>query len=128
MGRVKPPPPELPPADSRKWHNRRWRDGLGYLRVRTLANPAWNRDLPWLVHYLRSETPPAGDPLLPRYDQAVAAARRYPRTRAGVLDADRSWDELLAAVDVILVERQRRHLDDVRAAGVSGDDVPPPTT
>jgi hypothetical protein len=45
-GLVKPPPPELPPARSPKWHSRRSWDGRGYLRVRSLANPRWNRDMP----------------------------------------------------------------------------------
>jgi hypothetical protein len=125
-GQVKPPPSELPPGRSPKWHSRRSWDGLGYLRVRSLANPDWNRDMPRLVEWLRRETPAAGHPLRSFYDQAVAAATRYPRTLAGQLDADASWDELLTAIDAILVERQHQHLDDVRAVGFSGKDVPPP--
>lgn len=123
---MKPPPPELPHVRSPKWHSRRSWDSLGYLRVRSLANPRWNRDMPWLIERLRRETPAAGHPLRSLYDQAVAAATRYPRTLAGRLDADASWDELLTAIDAILVKRQHEHLDDVRAAGFSGKDVPPP--
>jgi hypothetical protein len=60
------------------------------------------------------------------FDQAVAAAVRYPRTRAAQLDADTSRDELLSAIDTILIQRQHDHLDAVRAAGVSGENVPLP--
>jgi hypothetical protein len=38
-------PAWLPDASSRKWHSRRWTDSLGYLRVRTLANPNWRYEL-----------------------------------------------------------------------------------
>jgi hypothetical protein len=62
----------------------------------------------------------------PLYDEAVAAANRYPTTRAGGHDAEESWDELLGCVDNILVAHQNQHLDHVRAAGVSGDQVPLP--
>jgi hypothetical protein len=122
---VKPLPPGVPPASSPTWHSRRSRDSLGYLRVRSLANPAWRRNLPWLVTLLRRETPPTADELRPLYEAAVAAAARYPRTRTGAIDRDASWDELLTCIDDILVRRQRYHLDAVRTAGVSGKDVPP---
>lgn len=48
-GRVKELPPGIPPANSRKWHRRRWGDSLGYIRVRSLSNPAWHRDIGWLT-------------------------------------------------------------------------------
>lgn len=118
-------PPGLPSPNSPKWHNRRVWDGLGYLRVRTLGNPEWNRDLPWVIRGLRRETPAADHALRHLYDEAVAAAARYPRTRAGDRDADTSWDEFLGCVDAILLARQQEHLDGVRRAGVSGDQVPP---
>jgi hypothetical protein len=55
---MKPLPSGLPPANSRKWHNRRSWDWLGYLRVRSLANPHWPRDIPWLIDRLRREGAP----------------------------------------------------------------------
>lgn len=121
---MRPPPPSLPSPNSPKWHGRRVWDTLGYLRVRTLGNPDWNRDLPWLIHRFRLEMPVGDHPLRPLYDEALAAASRYPKTRSGARDADESWDEFLSCVDAILVARQDQHLDDVRAAGVSGDQVP----
>jgi hypothetical protein len=121
---MRPPPASLPPPNSPKWHSRRVWDSLGYLRVRTLGNPDWNRDLPWLIRRLRLEMPAGDHPLRPLYDEAVAAANRYPTTRSGCHDADESWDELLGCVDNILVVHQNQHLDDVRAAGVSGEQVP----
>ncbi len=122
---MKPLPAGIPGPQSRKWHSRRWWDSLGYLRVRTLSNPSWKRDMPWLRRYLRQETPEAGDPMRPLWDRALMAAVRYPMTRAGVSDEDRSWDELLDCVDRICEENQRRHLEGVRAAGVSGGQVLP---
>lgn len=123
---MKPLPPGLPPATSRKWHSRRHWDELGYLRARSLGNPRWTRDLPWLVGWLRREMPPAGDQEHALYRAAVAAVLRYPRTEGGATDPDASWDEVLTAIDLILVQRQREHLDTVREAGFSGKDVPAP--
>ena len=121
-------PPGLPPASSSAWHNRRGWDGLGYLRVRSLANPHWPRDMPWLIAWLRRESPPAGDPLLASYDAAITAARRYQRlaTRKGE-NLDAAWDEVLVPIDDILARRQREHLNLVAEAGLSGHDVPPAT-
>ena len=122
---MRPLPPGLPGPNSPKWHSRRAWDGLGYLRVRTLSNPDWQRDLPWLIRLLRLETPASNHPLRHLYDDAVDAAIRYPRTLAGTRDSDASWDEFLGCVDAILVARQQAHLDRIRQAGVSGDQVPP---
>jgi hypothetical protein len=125
MDGVKVLPPGLPSASSPKWHNRRMWDSLGYLRVRSLANPHWKRDLPWLTAWLRRESSEAGEALHPLYEAAVQAAARYPRTSAGERDSETSWDELLTCIDQILIRHQQAHLDQVRAAGASGKDVPP---
>jgi len=125
MTSVKPLPAGLPPASSPKWHQRRAWDALGYLRARSLANPEWDRDMPWLIKCLRRELPSVDHPLRPLYDDAMAAAHRYPRTQAGSTTPEASWDELLAAIDAILLRRQHAHLDAVRAAAVSGDQIPP---
>ncbi|MFD6417145.1 hypothetical protein [Streptomyces sp. NPDC060194] len=106
---MRPIPPGLPPADSRKWHGRRMWDELGYLRVRSLANPQWRRDVPWLIHWFRREreiAPPQDRAL---YDAAVAAARAYEHA-----PDDAAWDRVLAPVDAILARRQVRHLAAVR--------------
>ena len=126
MTGVKPLPPGLPSASSPKWHSRRLWDPLGYLRVRSLANPQWQRDLPWLTAWLRRESCGAGDALHPLYEAAAQAATRYPRTRVGARDPETSWDELLTCIDDILIRHQEAHLDQVRRSGVSGKDVPPP--
>jgi hypothetical protein len=115
MNRVRPLPAELPSANSRKWHSRRWWDPLGYIRVRSLANPRWERDTGWLIGSFlipgRSAAPEEDRDL---FDAAIAAARRYPRTASGATDMERSWDEVLAAVDVLIERAQARHLADVR--------------
>lgn len=128
-GQVKQLPPGLPPASSPAWHNRRSWDELGYLRVRSLANPSWHRDMAWLIRWLRRESPPVGDPLHASYDAAIAAARRYQHlaTRAAG-DLDAAWDEVLTPIDDILARRHREHLDRVADAGISGHDVPPPAS
>lgn len=109
-------PPGLPPANSRKWHSRRWWDTLGYLRVRSLANPNWPRDIPWLIKWFQRERTSAPPEDQVRYDQAIAAARAYARAPAGSAEADRAWDQLLLPVDELLAQRQLRHLAAVREA------------
>lgn len=109
-------PRGLPPANSRKWHSRRWWDQLGYLRARSLANPSWSRDIPWLITWFRREraAEPAEDQ--PLYDAAIAAAQDYARTPFGATEVERAWDRILEPVDELLVRRQARHLDAVRRA------------
>ena len=70
---MKPLPPGLPAASSPAWHNRRARDGLGHLRSRSLANPAWQRDTPWLIACSRRTRPPADDPLRTHFEAAITA-------------------------------------------------------
>ena len=111
---MKEPPAGLPPANSRKWHSRRWWDGLGYLRVRSLGNPQWQRDSRWLAQVLTRQQRSAAVEEVPLYGAALAAVRRYPRTASGATDADASWDEVLSAIDSLLVLRQDRHLAQVR--------------
>lgn len=119
---MKDPPPGLPPADSRSWHSRRWWDQLGYLRVRSLANPNWSRDMPWLITRLRRERSAALPEDHGPYDRAIAAAQSYARTHRGPGDsrnpeeADRAWDRVLEPIDTLLERRQARHLDRARRA------------
>lgn len=116
---MKPPPKQLPAANSKKWHGRSLWDPLGYIRVRSLSNPHWRRDSAWLVQVMtaqRSYAPPTERTF---YDRAIAAARLYPRTSSGAVSAEEAWDEVLTAIDVLLVHRQEGHLARVRAAGRS---------
>lgn len=115
---MKAPPPGLPPANSRKWASRRWWDQLGYLRVRSLANPNWPRDreLPWLISWLRRESDSAQPADRPLYDQAIKAARHYlSRAKHGISDDD-AWDAVLTPIDELLAHRQARHIRAVREA------------
>lgn len=116
MGPVKDLPPGLPPADSRKWHSRRWWDGLGYLRVRTLANPSWSRDMPWLIAWLRRERSTALPTDHALYDRAITAAQSYARTPNQSPEAERAWDRFLEPIDELLTRRQTRHLHEVHKA------------
>lgn len=84
--------------------------------------------MPFLIAWLRRQSPPVGDPLRASYEAAIAAAQRYQRLATGAgEDLEAAWDQVLAPIDDILVHRHREHLDLVAEAGVSGHDVPPPT-
>ena len=82
-GRMKPPPKQLPAANSKKWHARSLWDSLGYIRVRSLGNPKWRRDSRWLVQIMTAQRPSAPSAERALYDRAIAAARSYPRTSSG---------------------------------------------
>ncbi|MGZ9933326.1 hypothetical protein ACXNSR_26015 [Streptomyces sp. NC-S4] len=116
-------PPGLPPAHSRKWHNRRWWDQLGYLRVRSLGNPQWPRDMPWLITRLRRERSTALPADRDLYDEAIAAAQAYARIRGRTPEAERAWDRLLEPVDELLTRRQTRHLTATREARTGESDA-----
>lgn len=116
---MKPPPRQLPAANSRKWHARRFWDSLGYIRVRSLSNPKWRRDSDWLVQIMTAQRRDAPQAERALYDRAIAAVRSYPRTSSGQDLPDEAWDEVLTAIDELLVLRQERHLAAVRAAGRS---------
>jgi len=103
----------LPAANSRKWHNRRFWDSLGYLRVRSLANPTWHRDIGWLIGILQREDSD------PRIDEAIRAADRYLRLRPED-DHEMAWDAILEPIDQFLEIRQARHIEEVIKAGASG--------
>ena len=130
-GGVKPPPDCLPPANSPKWHGRRHWNWLGYFRVRTLTNPMWRRDPVWLLGVVRRERA-RSDEEAPMYDGVIEALRRYVHRYSGrrasdpalADDRDRDWDVVLAAIDDLLVHREREHLRSVREGGASGPDVP----
>jgi hypothetical protein len=129
---VKPPPESLPRANSSKWHSRRSWDSLGYIRVRTLANPKWTRDPEWLLRILQFERPRSPGEQRDSMDAAIAATKRYRaiRQRRGETDAEfavrteRLFDEILAPLDDLLGQRQREHLRSVREAGASGPRCP----
>jgi hypothetical protein len=118
-------PHGLPPADSRKWHSRRWWDPLGYLRVRSLANPDRPRDIPSLVKWFRRERATALPEDLVLYDRAIAAARACAGKPVGSAAAERAWDRVLEPVDELLTRRQARHLENVRRARGGQDGVRP---
>lgn len=115
---MKPPPNQLPAANSKKWHARKLWDSLGYIRVRSLSNPNWRRDSRWLVQIMVAQRQDAAPAERGLYDRAIAAARLYP-TSSGQESSDEAWDEVLTAIDELLVVRQERHLAAVRAAGHS---------
>ena len=49
------------------------------------------------------------------YNAILATLRRYPRTANGTLDADAAWDEVLATIDELSLDRHARHLAAVKA-------------
>ena len=50
---MKEPPAFLPKANSRKWHGRNLMS-LGYFRVRSLANPQWQRDVNDVLRHIKA--------------------------------------------------------------------------
>jgi hypothetical protein len=104
--------------DRRSW------DQLGYLRARSLANPTWKRDIPWLLRVLVLERGSAPEWEAAPYELAIAAVRRYPQNATGATDKDAAWDQVLTAIDAILIVRQQRHTERVIAAGSSGTSTP----
>ena len=89
---------------------------MGYLRVRSLSNPSWDRDTEWLVRWLQRDRDQAGAVERGLYDLALVALHRYPRSASGAHDPDQAWDEVLAPIDEILILRQARHISEVRQA------------
>jgi hypothetical protein len=126
---MRPVPAFLPSAHSAKWHNRRWWDSMGYLRVRTLANPKWDRDPVWLIGVMDRTRPQFPSPERDLYDAATAELRLYGAAgaRRGVeSEADflrrreDLWDNFLTTLDTYLEQVQAEHLRDVDEAGTSG--------
>lgn len=112
---MKQPPAGLLQANSPKWHSRRMWDSLGYLRVRSLANPQRNRDSAWLAQVLVREQTSAPQEEHQLCDDAIAAARRYPTTESGFGSEREAWDEVLSTIDRLLESRQARHLRQIHA-------------
>jgi hypothetical protein len=125
---MRPVPAFLPGANSKKWHSRRSWDNFGYLRVRTITNPNWERDVPWLLQIMSRSRPLGPDEERERFDSATAALQRYAdASRHGIETAleyqgrlDRLWDDFLEALDAYLELIQAEHLRQVDEAGVSG--------
>lgn len=125
---MRPVPDFLPSANSRKWHNRRVWDPLGYIRVRTLANPTWQRDDRWLARVLDLSRPKQPGEERHQYDLAVASLRVYGSARPRGAETasewqDRSeqlWDDFLGCLDGYLRMVHDRHIRSVDEAGVSG--------
>lgn len=129
---MKSPPESLPRANSPKWHGRRLWDALGYIRVRTLANPEWTRDPDWLLRVLQAGRPRPPSEQRDRIDAAIKATKQYRtlRQRHDETDAEyderkeRQFDAILRPLDDFLEARQREHIRRVREAGASGPQVP----
>lgn len=115
---VKKLPSSLPAANSRKWHSRRLWDSLGYFRVRTLANPRWERDVDSVVGRLQREASAVPGPKRSHIDAAIAAAQAYARLKPRPSESsdafetrrEATWDAMLASIDAFLEIRQHEHL------------------
>ena len=114
---MRPVPSWLPPANSRKWHSRWVWDNLGYLRVRTLSNPSWPRDLRWLLGILRRYRPTEPGDRRDQFDRAVQKATTYQSAKH---TDEQIWHDFLDAFDAFLWTIQQDHLAPVDPPGVSG--------
>ena len=112
---MRPVPKWLPPGDSRKWHSRRWWDQLGYIRVRTLANPDWGRNVPWLLHILDVSRPRQPGTERDVFDRAVKDLRRYRDSKG----SEAQWDAFLDSLDAYLLLVHEDHIRRVKEAGKS---------
>lgn len=128
-GGMKPPPKWLPGPNSRKWHGgRSLTNSLGYFRVRSLANPKWQRNYRYVEIELRFDRPADPGPDRDLIDTALRCARDWHRMaqRAGENDEsfdlrrEAVWDQMLTAIDEFLERRQAEHLRAVEQAGASG--------
>lgn len=117
---MKPIPSWLPSAGSHKWHNRRRWDWLGYLRVRSLANPNWYRDLDWLIQVVLRRRPTAPGPHRDAIDSTIRAAKRYRKLGRQGQTNEEDWDSVLEALDHYLELIQQEHLNRVEDAKCSG--------
>lgn len=70
-------PAWLPPSNSTKWPNRSVWDPLGYIRVRTLTNPSWHRDIDRLILLFDRHRPEQPGVERDALDHARTAARTY---------------------------------------------------
>ncbi len=95
-------PAWLPPAHSTKWHNRRVWDSLGYIRVRTLANASWQRDIDWLILIFDRHRPDQPGAERDALDIARHAARTYRTLQRQGRDEEAHWDAVIDALDSYL--------------------------
>lgn len=112
-------PSWLPAADSDKWHNRRWWDQLGYVRVRSLANPSWPRDVDWLIGVMEHSRPGEPGPQRDALDRAIRAAKAYRSLQRRAREQEASWDAFLDMLDDYLRLVQQQHLGDIVQTGTS---------
>jgi hypothetical protein len=126
---MRPLPPSIPGARSRKWPSRRSWDPLGYVRVRQLSDPHWRRDPAWVLDQLSWARRFAGtSDLRALLDLAEERVRAYTKAGRPVWEDDQAnrarreseWDDVLEAIDTFLVALQVKHLREVDEAGVSG--------
>jgi hypothetical protein len=80
-------------------------DDLGYLRVRTLSNPSWPRDLPWLLGILRRSCPSQPGERRDKFDCAIEKARAY---QSGQRTDEQVWDDFLDALDAYLCQQRSK--------------------
>ena len=100
------PPSFLPSANSRKWHSRRWWDGLGYIRARSLSNSKY-RDGAYLLNHLRHDRESAAKTGDAAYTEAVDSA--IVATQAWIhKPSDERWYDAVRAVDEVLAHEERR--------------------
>lgn len=126
---MRPLPPSIPGARSRKWPSRRSWDPLGYVRVRQLSDPHWRRDPAWVLDQISWARRFAGtSDLRALLDLAEERVRAYTKAGRPVWEDDQAnrarrdseWDDVLEAIDTFLVALQVKHLREVDEAGVSG--------
>lgn len=109
----------LPGGNDRRWHQRRWRDNLGYYRARSMENPNWHDPGHLVDAYLRWDRAKASGAERDLIDDAIKAAKTYGSLSKRGLETDEEYrarrlaarGAVFSSVDALLAFRdeRRRH-------------------
>lgn len=126
-----PPPIFLPRLQSKKWHNRKRRDPVGYLRVQHLQKGRADINLPSVLRNLTlahrrpselyvTDLGPLAEAL--RLLKDISRSNRPTAQTQSDFDQqlDKTWVEALKYIDRFLESEHEAHIKAVRDGGASG--------
>lgn len=113
----------LPGGNDRRWHQRRWRDNLGYYyRARSMENPNWYDPGHLVDPYLRWERGKATGAERDLIDEAIEAAKAYGALSKRGLETDEAYrtrrlaarSAVFGSVDTLLQFRDEQRRQSAR--------------
>ena len=112
----------LPGGNDRRWHQRRWRDNLGYYRARSMENPNWYDPGHLVDAYLRWERGKASGAERDLIDEAIEAAKAYGALSKRGLETDEEYrtrrlaarSAVFGSVDTLLQFRDEQRRQSAR--------------